>query len=155
MQAAIPGGLTAVLLSSIAPEFETAAAFFSAPRAWQFFIYHAMIIVLGVAIGMDQEYGLRFRDVRYTLVGLLGLDIVMFYMNSVFSIPYYRDGRVAGIAYAANYFSSYDNPLGIAMTGKAQFLTYLLIRFVLGSSLILCTFAPLLLRGRKGGKRVG
>ena len=145
----IPGGLTAILLSSIAPEFETAAAFFSAPRAWQFFLYHSLIVVLGIAIGMDGEYRLHFRDVRYTLAGLLGLDWIMFYLNSVFSIPYYRGDQLAGMGYAVNFFSSYSNPLGIVISSKDQYLLYLLIRLLIGSLLILAVFSPLALRDRR------
>ena len=145
---AIPGGLAAIFLSSIAPQFETAAEFFTAPRAWQFFLYHSMIVVLGAAIGLDREYRLHFRDVRYALMGLLGLDAIMFYLNSVFSIPYYQDGRVAGIGYAVNFFSSYANPLGIVMTDKAQYLLYLLIRLLVGTLLILLVFTPFAWRDR-------
>ena len=146
---ALVGGVIAILLASIAPEFETAAAFFSAPRAWQFFLYHAMIVTLGIAIGMDREYRLHFRDLRYALLGVLGLDFVIYYVNSVMSIPYYQGDTLMGIAYAVNYFSSYNNPLGIVMSNKMQYALYLLIRLVLAVVLIVLVFVPFAVRDKK------
>ena len=37
----IIGGAMALFLSSIAPEFSDTVSFLTAPRAWQFFLYHA------------------------------------------------------------------------------------------------------------------
>lgn len=145
----IIGGVMAVVFASIAPEFETAAAFFSAPRAWQFFLYHSMIIVLGIAIGMDREYELHFKDVRYALAGAAGLDCISFYVNSAMSIPYYQGDTLVGMGYAVNFFSSYNNPLGIVMTDKSQYFLYLLIRLALAVLLILLVFLPFALRDRK------
>ena len=146
---ALVGGVIAILLSSIAPEFKTAAAFFSAPRAWQFFLYHAMIVTLGIAIGMDREYDLHFRDLRYALLGVLGLDFIIYYVNSIMSVPYYQGDTLMGIAYAVNYFSSYNNPLGIVMSSKAQYALYLLIRLVLAVVLIVLVFVPFAVRDKK------
>ena len=143
------GGVIAIILSSIAPEFETAAAFFSEPRAWQFFLYHSLIVVLGIAIGMDREYTLHFKDARYALGGVWGLDCIMFYLNSVMSIPYYQGDELVGMGYAINYFSSYTNPLGILISEKSQYLLYLLIRLVLAVLLILLVFVPMALRDKK------
>ena len=145
----ITGGMIAIVLSSIASEFETTAAFFSAPRAWQFFIYHSLIVVLGIAIGMDREYRIHFKDMRYTLVGLWGLDCIMFYLNSVMSVPYYQGDKLVGIGYAVNYFSSYSNPLGIIIADKSQYLLYLLIRLILAFLLIFLVFIPVALRDKK------
>ena len=146
---ALIGGVIAILLASIAPEFETAAAFFSAPRAWQFFLYHAMVVTLGVAIGMDREYRLRFRDIRWTILGVLGLDWLMYYANSIMSVPYYQGDHLVGMGYDVNYFSSYNNPLGIVMSDKTAYLVYLLIRLVLALALITLVYVPFVLRDKK------
>ena len=149
---ALIGGVIAIFLASIAPEFETAADFFSAPRAWQFFLYHAMVVTLGIAIGMDREYRLHFRDIRWTILGVLGLDWFMYYVNSIMSVPYYQGDQLMGMGYAVNYFSSYNNPLGIVMPDKAAYLLYLLIRLVLALALIALIYVPFALRDRKERK---
>ena len=149
---ALIGGVIAILLASIAPEFETAAAFFSAPRAWQFFLYHAMVVTLGIAIGMDREYRLRFRDIRWTILGVLCLDWIIYYVNSMMSVPYYQGDNLMGVGYAVNYFSSYNNPLGIVMPDKTVYLLYLLIRLVLALALIALIYVPFALRDRKERK---
>ena len=143
----IVGGMMALLFSSIAPEFETTAAFLTAPRAWEFYLYHAMIIVLGIAIGMDKDVNLRFSDCRWMMVILVALDCCMFYLNSIMSIPYYQGDTLVGMGYAINYFSSYDNFFGIVMDTKMKWICWLLFRIGLGALLIALVYLPFL--GRK------
>ena len=143
----IVGGMMALLFSSIAPEFETAAAFLTAPRAWEFYLYHSMIIVLGIAIGMDREVNLNFWDCRWMAVILIALDCCMFYVNSIMSIPYYQGDTLIGMGYAINYFSSYDNFFGIVMDTKMKWFGWLLFRIVLGAALTALVYLPL--TGRK------
>ena len=142
----IIGGTIAVFMASIAPEFETTAAFLSAPRAWQFFLYHAMIIVVGIYIGISDESDIRFSDLKWMIVIVLGLDFLSFYLNSMMSVPYYVGDNIVGLAYGINYFSSYNNPLGIVMSTKGQYFIYLLIRIVIALILIPIVYLPLKLK---------
>ena len=149
---AVIGGVMAILLSSIAPEFESAAAFFSAPRAWQFYLYHSMIVTMGIAIGMSEECDLHFRDVCAMLAAVLILDCASFYVNSLMSIPYYQGDTLVGMGNAINYFSSYNNPLGIVMSTKGQYFLYLAIRFVLACCITMLVYWPLTLKGKRNRK---
>ena len=142
----IIGGLMAVFLSSIAPEFTDVRSFLTSPRAWQFFLYHAMIIVEGIYIGISEEADLHFRDLKWMVALTLVLDCLSFYLNSMLSVPFYNGDRLMGIAYAINYFSSYNNPLGIVFREKWQWLLYLLVRIGLALLLIPVVYAPLLLK---------
>lgn len=143
---ALPGGLLALFLSSIAPEFETAAAFLTSPRAWEFYIYHAMIIVVALSIAFDRDTDLRFRDIRWPVCAIVGLDFLSLYLNSLLSVPVFQDGQLKGLTYALNFFSSYDDPLGLTLSDKQQYLLYLLIRYLIGTVVLLLTFAPFLRR---------
>lgn len=145
----IIGGLMAVFLSSIAPEFSDARSFLLAPRAWQFFLYHAMIIVEGIYIGFCEEADLHFRDLKWMVALTLSLDCLSFYLNSMMSVPYYSGKQLMGVAYAINYFSSYNNPLGIVFHEKWQWLLYLLVRIGLALLLIPIVYSPLLLKKKK------
>ena len=122
------GGLLGVVGASIAVDFETTAEFFSAPRAWQFFFFHSMIIVLGIYIAVCNESVLKPSDWKKALIGMLLLDIPTFYLNSVFSSEVYSGGKVVGVTHRINFFSSYVNPLGIVLTEKWQWLIYLAAR---------------------------
>jgi hypothetical protein len=144
---ALAGGLLAIFLSSIAPDFETAGEFLTSPFAWEFYIYHAMIVVLALYIGLDKECDLRFADFRFPAMILVFLDLLSFYMNSILSVPVFSGGEVKGLAYALNFFSSYDDPLGLTLATKSQYLLYLVVRYVVGTGFFVLMYVPLLKRG--------
>ena len=73
-------------------------------------------------------------------MGLLSLDVVSLYLNSVFSEPLYVNAKPAGLLYRANFFSSYMNPIGLILTEKWQWIAYLLIRLALAMFLIFLLF---------------
>lgn len=147
----IIGGMLALILSSIAPEFETAADFLSAPRAWQFFLYHSMIIVLGIYVGMSKECGLRFKDIKWTYAVLFGLIAMSLYLNSVMSVPLYTDAgnKVIGLTYNANFLSSYGNPVGTGAFTKGQFIFRSIKMLSIACASVFALYLPLLKRKEK------
>lgn len=138
----ILGAGIAVVLSSIAPEFATTKDFLTSPRAWQFFIYHSMLIVLGIYLAFCPESGIRFRHLGSSLIGLFLLDFTSFYTNSISTEPVYRGMKLQGVSYHLNYFSSYDDPLGIYMTTKEQWLIYLAVRLLIAATLVVLCYMP-------------
>ena len=144
----LAGGLLAILLSSIAPEFETAAAFLTSLRAWEFFIYHAMLIVLALYIALDRGVDLRFRDIKWPYVTFLGLEFVSLYANSVLSVPVYQADELKGIAYEVNLLSSYHFGDGLTTASKTDSLLHL--GFIVVSSIValLLMYVPFLRRSR-------
>ena len=122
------GGLMGIVLASIAGDYATTASFFTSVRAWQFFLYHAMIVTVSVYIGVSGESGLAFTDWKKALLGLAALDVPTFYLNSVFSSEVYVQNQVVGVTHRINFFSSYVNPLGLVLTEKWQWLVYLALR---------------------------
>lgn len=122
------GGFLGIVGASIAGDFETTAAFFAAPRAWQFFIFHSMIVVVGVYIALCNERPLVPSDWKKALCCMLLLDVPTFYLNSVLSSEIYMGGKVVGVTHRINFFSSYVNPLGLVLTEKWQWLVYLAAR---------------------------
>ena len=129
------GGTLGLLLCFIAGEYDSPAAFFAAPRVWQFFLYHAMVVFLGIYLGFIRESGFSLRNWKSTVLMLLVLDLPTFYLNSVFSQAVYVDGAPVGVAYSTNFFSSYVNPLGLVLTEKWQWLVYLAVRLALAGAL--------------------
>jgi len=137
---AVIGGIIAILFSSIAPEFETTAAFIASPRAWQFYLYHSMIVTLGLYLGFIPDSGVSVRHLKSTVTMIALMDIPTFYLNSVFAQPVYVNGEFTGLTYGTNFFSSYLNPLGIAITEKWQWGLYLVIRLSLALALTVLLF---------------
>ena len=89
-----------------------------------------------------------------SITGLVCLDIPVFYLNSVFSQPVYAKGKPVGLIYAANFFSSYQNPLGLVLRERWQWFLYLLIRFslALGITALLLALPCLIRRGPESRK---
>lgn len=145
---ALIGGTLAIFLSSIAPEYDTTSEFLLSIRAWEFYIYHSMIVVIAIVIARDKNNYLRFGDIKWTCIILLLLDIFSFYLNSIFSIPIYKNDNLIGLEYAVNYFSSYNNPLGIVLDTKKAYLIYLMLRFIVALVLIVIIYLPFLKRDK-------
>ena len=146
------GGVMGIVLASIAGDFESVGAFFASPRAWQYFLYHAMIVTLSLYLGFGREAGLVPSDWKKALTGLLLLDLPTFYLNSAFSNAVYVRDQVVGVTHRINFFSSYVNPLGLVLTEKWQWIAYLAIRAALAAALVRLLFV--LISGKRGGRKV-
>lgn len=130
------GGVLGILLAYITVDYVTVADYFASPRVWQYFIYHAMVVTLGLYLGFGRGAGISLKDLKATMIGLVALDLPSFYLNSVFSTPVYADGKPVGIVYRVNFFSSYMNPLGLVLTEKWQWLAYLAVRLIVALLLV-------------------
>ena len=145
---AVIGGVLAIALSSIAPGYNSTKDFLLSPRAWEFYIYHSMLVVIGVAIATDKNKYIYFSDAKWTCIILLILDLFSFYLNSIFSVPVYKSGNLLGLTYAVNYFSSYNNPLGIVLDTKANYILYIIARLIIALLFIIIMYLPFLKRDK-------
>ena len=148
----IAGAGMGILFSSAAIGLTGIRDFVFSLQVWRAFLYHSMLVVLGVYIGSCDECDVRFRDIKYSLIAVIILDFISFYINSMMSVPYYSGDTLVGVGKAINYFSSYNNPLGIVMADKARWLVYLAVRFV--SAVILMILINLPLLRKENGKTV-
>lgn len=138
------GGAMGIVLSSIAGDFSTTAAFFTSVRAWQFFLFHAMIVMVSLYLGLSEESGLTFSDWKPAILGLVLLDIPTFYLNSILSSEVFLHNELVGVTHRINLFSSYVNPLGLVLTEKWQWIVYLIIRAAIAAALIVLLYLLLL-----------
>ena len=145
------GGLMGIVLAQVTVDYSAVREYFTSARIWQFFLYHSMVVILGLYMGFGPDSDVSLRSFKSTMGLLLMMDITTFYLNSVFSQPVYRAGKPTGILYRVNFFSSYVNPLGLALTEKWQWLLYLLIRLALASALIALLLLAVSLRRRPAG----
>jgi len=130
------GGALGIVFAYVTADYHTVKEYFLSVRVWQFFLYHAMVVTLGLYIGFLSETEVALGGLRETVLSLLALDFPTFYLNSVLSQPVYMKEKPVGILYRTNFFSSYVNPLGIVMTRKWMWFLYLGIRFVIAVLLI-------------------
>ena len=123
------GGILGIGMAYIAAEYDTTAAFFLAPRVWEYFLYHSMSVIAGLYAGFGKGSGISMRDMKGACCAIISLDVISIYLNSMFSEPVYVSGKPVALFFASNFFSSYMNPLGLALTEKWQWMAYLAVRF--------------------------
>ena len=137
------GGIMGIVMSAIAGYYSTPLEYFLSVRVWQFFLFHSMIVTCSLYIGFSKESALVFSDWKKAMAGLVILDIPSFYLNSVLSSEVYFHGELVGVTHRINLFSSYVNPLGLILTEKWQWITYLLIRGALATGLVVLLYCLL------------
>ena len=130
------GGVLGIALAEVTVDYSTVRDYFTSPRIYQFFLYHSMIVMLGIYLGFRKDSGVSLRNYKETMLMMLAMDLPTFYLNSVFSQPVYVAGKPTGILYRTNFFSSYVNPLGLVLTERWQWLAYLVIRLIIAAGVI-------------------
>ena len=123
----ILGALSALLMPSIFTTSITVDQAFTSPMAYQFFIFHSMLIVLGVIIAkcgvIEWKWEHYFRCMAIAVV----LGFISLYVNSIFASPTYLNGKLLHVDFWPNFMFSYNNPLGIRITTLTGWYLYLVI----------------------------
>ena len=133
------GAFFALLLPSIftgtVPSVPLEQAF-TKPLAYQFFLFHSMLIVLAVYIPLSGEVRIKGKH-YWTTLGMLGvLAVASLYINSMFAYPVYEAGKLISVEYVPNFFFTYETPIGLALTEKWQWCVYLAVLATLAMGLM-------------------
>ena len=138
------GALSALLMPSIFSGTITVDQAFSSPLAYQFFIYHSMLIVLAIIIAKSDivkwEWKHYFNCIKITLV----LGFISLYLNSALASPTYLNGELQHVDFWPNFIFTYKNPLNIPITTIQGWYLYILIMISLMALLCFICFLPLL-----------
>ncbi|MBQ8292246.1 MAG: YwaF family protein [Bacilli bacterium] len=87
------GSLLAMMLATITIEFDR-------PLAWQYFLYHASLLIYGLYIPMSKVIVIDTKKFLNTCLCLIGLFIVSIYINGLISVPaqeVIQNGEVIGV----------------------------------------------------------
>lgn len=146
---ALIGAALALAMPSIFSTSIEVSQAFTHPLAYQFFLYHSMLVVLGAYIPLCGEVELRPKHYFSTL-GILGaMAMASLYLNSMFAAATYEDGELISVEYATNFFFTYTPPLPIPLTSVGQWLVYLAVICLLAAALIGLCYLPVFLKARK------
>ena len=143
------GGIMALLMPSIFTTTITVEQAFTSVISYQFFIFHTMIIALGLIIASSGQIDWSMKHFRNTALLVYLLGIISIYLNSIFSSPTYEDGKLVSVDFWTNFFFTYQNPLGIQITQLWQWYLYLFILMLLATLLLLLFYLPLIRRKNK------
>ena len=140
----ILGAISALLMPSIFSTSISVEQAFIHPLAYQFFFYHSMLIIVGIAIISTKEIKWEKRHYFDTLKITYILGFISLYINSIFASPTYLNGKLLHVDFWPNFFFTYNNPLGIKISTIQQWYLYLLILIVVVAVLITLFYIPLL-----------
>ncbi len=145
------GAFLAILLPSIFTSSIDISQAFTHPLAYQYFLYHTMLILLGMYIPMSGEVKIQGRHF-FSSFGILALlAFLSLYMNSMFAVPTYVNGELVSVDYASNFFFTQATPIGIALTEKWHWFVYYGIIALLAVVLLGAFYMPYIMKEKKKG----
>ena len=143
------GALMAIALPSILNGSVAVSEAFVHPLAYQFFLYHAMLIILGLYIFTSKQVDIRPKHLGSTIAILSLLAFLSLYVNSMVASPVYVNGSLQSVEYTANMFFTYEAVLDIPLTEKWHWCLYLGVIAALAVSLISLTYIPVWKRSKQ------
>ncbi|MBQ2513009.1 MAG: YwaF family protein [Clostridia bacterium] len=140
------GALFAIFLPSVFSNIPASLAFIH-PQFYQMFLFHAMLIVLGVYIYTSRFSEWKTKHYFRALGGLIGLAFIGIYINSLLAyVTVGADHQVASVERITNFFFVVKTPVGIALTEKAHWFIYLAIIIALAFVTVGLPFIPVFIR---------
>lgn len=148
----IIGALFALALPSIFSTTISINQAFTHPMAYQFFSYHAMLIVAGVYIFVCKKETFTTSYYFSTELILFGIAIISIYVNSMVATPVYKNGELVSLEYITNFFYTIKTPVGILLKEKWQWFIYLGILIALAFLTIGIAYIPIFVKSHKNKK---
>lgn len=145
----ILGAAAALLMPSIYTTTIRPDQSFTHPMAYQFFIFHSMLIILGISIYREFRSSLTKQDYLNSIIIIVSLAVLFIYLNSVFSVPLYEGGEVISIENYTNFFFTYNPPVPVRLTETWHWALYLVILTAVAISLLTILYIPVLRRSKK------
>ena len=143
------GGIMALAMPSIFQTTIKVEQAFTHPMAYQFFLYHIMLVTLGLYIAISGHIKWERRHLVNTYLFTYTLSFLSLYTNSMFASPVYEGGKLISVEFWPNFFFTYNNPLGLKITTETGWRIYLLIILTVSALLIFLCFVPLLFKKKK------
>lgn len=142
----VAGAFLALLLPSIFTNSIDVSQAFTHPLAYQYFLWHCALIILGFYIPVSGEVKLTKKRWAVTCAGMIGLAFLSIYINSACSSPVYADGKAVGLDYVTNFFFTMRTPIGLSLNTKGQWILYYLIIHLLSAAVISLLYLPFMCR---------
>lgn len=144
----IIGALSALLMPSIFTTSISVDQAFTHPISYQFFIFHTMLIVLGICIGLSNEIKWERKHIYSAILITLLLGFISIYINSIFASPTYLNGKLLYVDFWPNFMFTYDDPIGLNITTLNQWFIYLAVLVLLVIVLVTLFFLPVIKKNK-------
>lgn len=147
------GALCALLMPSIFNTSIHVSQAFTHPLAYQFFLYHTMLVILGFYIYRSHQVALCSRHYFSTLGLLCLLGFASLYLNSAFATAVYENGRLVSVEYTTNFFFTSKPVAGLVITELRQWYLYLLALLLLAMALVALLYLPVFIHDARQKRR--
>lgn len=142
------GAFLAIMIPTVFTDSVKPENAFWAPHAYQYFLYHAMLVVLGLYIYISGEAKLKPKNYFTTVGLLLSCAFLSLYLNSIFSAPVYENGELVSVQHVPNFFFTFQTPIGIQLKELWHWYIYLAIICALGFLLVALFYIPVFVKAK-------
>ena len=136
------GAFVALIIPTVFSTDAPVEKAFVSPAAYQYFLFHAMLVALGIIIAHSDEIHWERRHIKLALLVMYGMGFASIYINSLFASPTYVDGKLQHVDYWTNFFFTYQNPLNIRITELWQWVLYIVILAILAAVVVFVSYLP-------------
>lgn len=143
------GAFLAILLPSIFTDYIDPKNAFITPHVYQYFLYHSLLIVLGLYIYISNEAELKPKNYFTTIVMLLAFAFISFYLNSIFATPIYENGTLVSVQHMPNFFFTFLTPISIPLFKIWHWYIYFSIIVSIAVLLIGLFYLPVFIKAKK------
>lgn len=145
----IAGAAMALAIPTIFKKSVPVAQAFVHPMAYQFFLYHSMLIVLGLYIFISKQVELKPKHYCSSMAILAGLGFASLYLNSILAVPTYIRGKLISVDYIPNLFFTYRPPINIKLTEIWHWYIYIAVIAIIALIVVGAFYIPVVLRHKK------
>lgn len=138
----IVGAFMAIMIPTVFNTNVPVQNAFTNIMAYQYFLYHVMLIVLGVYILMSKEVKIEKKHFVSSFIMLFVFSFISLYVNSIFADATYVDCSVKYVDYVANFFFTYETPINIYFTEIWHWYLYYVILFCVATLFLFLFFLP-------------
>ena len=136
------GAVLALMMTSIFNATIEVTQAFTHPLAYQYFLFHTMLLLLGIHIPMSGEVKLDWKHYRSTMAILAVLGFLSIYINSLLAKATYVSGVLQSVDYTPNFFFTYKFPIGIVFTEIWHWYIYIAVIAVAAVAVIGLMYLP-------------
>ncbi len=136
------GAVLALMMTSIFNATIEVTQAFTHPLAYQYFLFHTMLLLLGIYIPMSGEVELDWKHYRSTMAILAVLGFLSIYINSLLAKATYVSGVLQSVDYTPNFFFTYKFPIGIVFTEIWHWYIYIAVIAVAAAAVIGLMYLP-------------
>lgn len=119
------GAFISLILPSIFTDSISVSETFTHALSYQYFLYHTMLVILGLYIPLSKKVKLNTKSYLATLIILFSVAYLAIYVNSMCAVPVFDGKEVIAVNYITDFFSLTYTPIGIKLNTINEWFIYL------------------------------